>query len=103
MNGETQDGPERNSRGAVWVWLCWLAGILVLYVLSSGPVWMMVDKKLLHFGTLGWRAVQVVYWPLGWAGDRTLLRKPLEMYWHLWAPGVFDSKGNMKSHKGNMK
>jgi len=27
------------------VWLCWLAGIVVLYVLSAGPVVMMEGRK----------------------------------------------------------
>ena len=97
MNGEARDESEGSSRGAVWVWLCWLGGILVLYILSVGPVMLMQEKKLLRFGTSEWRVVQVVYWPVELACEEdSFFRKPFFMYLHLWAPGRFDSKGNIK-------
>ena len=95
-NAEAQEGHERSSRGMVGVWLCWLGAAVMLYVLSSGPFWMMVDKKIIRLGTPGWRAGQTVYYPLGWAYAETLFRKPLGMYWHLWDPGRFDGKGKIK-------
>jgi hypothetical protein len=96
MNGETQDGPERNSRGAFWVWLCWLAGILVLYVLSTGPVAMMYDKKLIRPSSPASGVIDILYWPVGYAVMNTPLAKPFRIYWHLWAPEAFDSKGKLK-------
>jgi hypothetical protein len=51
--------------------------ILAVYVLSSGPFWMMVDKKIIRYNTLRWRIGQIVYWPLGCACGATFVRKPL--------------------------
>ena len=98
MNGESKDGPERSSRGAGWVWLCWVGAILLLYVLSTGPVVLLYDKKLIQPGSPGLRAVQIVYWPLDWVCGETPLRKPLGMYWHFWAPQWFDRQGNPTPH-----
>jgi len=80
----------------VWVWLWWLGGILFLYVLSTGPVLMMVERGLIRSGQPGWRAAGIVYWPVSWAYQKTALHKPFGMYWHLWAPRLIDSKGNSK-------
>jgi len=94
MNGETQAGPERDSRGAVWVWLCWLAGAVILYVLSTGPVLILEDRGVISPGGPASGVIRSFYSPVRWAMGETLLRKPLGMYWHLWAPKQFDSKGN---------
>lgn len=94
MTNDLQDKPERAYRGVVWVWLCWLGAILVLYVLSSGPVLKLVDKKLIRRNTPPYETFTRVYSPLAWARDHTFLRRPLGMYWHLWAAERFDSKGN---------
>jgi hypothetical protein len=94
MNGEIEDGPERSARGAVWVWLCWLGAILVLYVLSTGPVAMMAGKKPTGRGGPVWWAIGIVYQPVSWAAEKTPLGKPLGIYWHLWAPEWYDSEGN---------
>jgi hypothetical protein len=95
MNGETQDGPERDSRGAVWVWLCWLGAIVLLYVLSTGPVIMMASKVVIRQGPVI-RVLIVVYWPVVWAYEETPLHRPIGIYWHLWAPDICDSKGNLR-------
>ena len=96
MNGEAQDEPEKSSRGAVWVWLCWLAGIVVLYVLSTGPVVMMEGRKFIAEGSPTERGLIIFYAPVRWAQDETLLSKPLGWYWHLWAAALFDSHGDPK-------
>ena len=94
VNGETQDEPETSSRGAVWVWLCWLGGIVDLYVLSTGPVARMAGKNPAGRSGPAWSAVAVAYRPVRWAYEETLLRRPLGMYWHLWAPEWYDSTGD---------
>ena len=94
MNGETQHAPEPSSRGAIWEWLCWLGVVLVLYLLSTGPVTMMAGKKLTGRGSPLWSAVAIVYRPVRWAYEETPLGKPLGRYWHLWAPEWYDSEGN---------
>jgi hypothetical protein len=94
MSGETHDGQERSSRGAFWVWLCWLGAALFLYFLSTGPVAMMTGKKPAGRGSPVWSVVAVVYRPVRWAYEDTPLRKPLGVYWHLWAPEWYDSEGN---------
>jgi hypothetical protein len=96
MNGEIEDGPETSSRGAGWGWVLWPAVVLLLYVLSIGPVLMMDDKNLIPNGSPAGRVLQIVYSPLEWAHENTPLRKPLEMYVHLWVPSLFNRKGNPK-------
>ena len=78
------------------VCLCWLGAVVMLYILSSGPYWLMVDKKIIRYSTSGGRDAQIVYYPLSWAYAETLLHKPLGLYWHLWAPRRYDGKGNAK-------
>ena len=92
---EAEDGPEPSSRGAGWGWVVWPAVVLVLYVLSTGPVLWMFNRKIVpRGGTV--RMAQIVYSPIEWANGAKALGKPLRMYWHFWAPEVFDSKGNVK-------
>jgi hypothetical protein len=96
MNGENQDEPERNSRGAVWVWLCWLGVAVLLYFLSSGPLWLILGKNpsmskpVVH-------CVAVFYVPVVYVHAYTPLGTPLGMYWHLWDPSHFDRKGKIRS------
>jgi hypothetical protein len=93
MNGETQDEPEKSSRGTDWVWLCWLAGIVV-YVLSTGPFVMMVDKGIIRIDGPVHRALLTAYALIFWADEETVLYKPLGLYWHLWIPEIVDSQGH---------
>jgi hypothetical protein len=95
MKDESQDAPERNSRGAVWVWLCWLGVIVLVYVLSIGPVMVLWDKKLIANGNSAAQVLKIVYGPVEWAYAKTLLHKPIGMYYHLWVPSVIDSQGNI--------
>ena len=99
MNGETQDGPETSSRGAGWGWVLWPGTVLLLYVLGSGPVMMMKEEKLIPYGDPGSRAAEIVYWPVDWAFWETPLRKPIGMYWRLWAPEWCDAQENIKVFK----
>jgi hypothetical protein len=83
MNGKVQNGQEKYSWGGLREWICWPGIVLLLYILSSGPFWMMVDKKIIRYHTSRWRAGQILYGPLGNAYAATFIRKPLGIYWHL--------------------
>ena len=55
----------------------------------------MEDSKIIRDGSALDRVLEIVYWPVEWACDNTPLEKPLGFYWHLWAPRLYDSKGNL--------
>jgi hypothetical protein len=97
MNDEGQAGQERSASGVVWVWLCGLTVVVMLYVLGSGPVGMLEDKEILKSSNPVCKFVDGLYKPLIWVYIHTPLRQPLGMYWHLWAPDSFNSKGNIYS------
>ena len=96
MNGEIEDGPETSSRGAGWGWVFWPGLVLVLYVLSFGPVLMLVDKQILRPDGPECRVIEIVYRPVMWAANETPLHKPLIMYLGLWAPSLFHNPGDWK-------
>ena len=96
-NDEVHEAPARSSRDLIWVWLCWLGVVVILYVLSSGPFLMLVQKKRISVGSPTYQAVVTFYEPIEWAFDNIPpIRKALGMYAHLWAPDKFDGKGNAK-------
>lgn len=96
MNEEAQDAPETSSRGFNWNWIFWVGLLLVLYILSTGPFITMMDKKIIPANPYALKVLEIIYGPMEWVADNTVLEKPLGMYWHLWAPKRFDSKGNLK-------
>ena len=71
------------------LFVLWAFGLLILYVLSAGPVAMMVNKN--HFPDK--RFIEAIYSPLGWAYMKTPLHKPLGMYMHMWAPNIYNKDG----------
>ena len=73
-----EEGNEAGRRFGLWVWLALLA-LPLLYVLSSGPV-----ALIMHRAGVGERVLPVVYAPLWWLHKNTTLRKPLEAYDKLW-------------------
>ena len=82
MGAEIEDKAESRSRGGLW--LLWLAGALVLYALSIGPMALLSDKG--YFGRGPTRVLEVVYSPLAWASRNAVLGKPLDAYLRLWLP-----------------
>ena len=72
--------------------IVWPVVILLLYVLSSGPVMMMVAKRRISPDN---KFMLMVYSPLGWAMEETPLDKPMKIYYHLWAPTLFDKNGDV--------
>jgi hypothetical protein len=71
--------------------IVWPIVILLLYVLSGGPVMMMRDNGRIRRDN---RVVWKFYRPLTWAYNKTLLHKPLGMYFHLWDPNDYDKNGD---------
>jgi hypothetical protein len=77
MTNEAEEGQERSSRGVFGVWLCCLAVIVVLYVLSVGPVMKITLKMNISNPHPAARLFASFYKPLEWAYAKTLLHKPL--------------------------
>jgi hypothetical protein len=83
----------KRSRGLA-SYVVWGFGIVVLYLLSMGPVDLMGAKGML--GSTAYRILYYVYLPWEWAYLRTPLHKPLGMYMHLWTPEAYDRTGTLK-------
>ena len=98
MNAEVEDRPETGWWSLGWGWLWWLGILLLLYVLSTGPLLRMMRSKRIKAGSRAERIVATVYWPFDWAVKTKTLGKPLGMYWHLWAPELYDSHGDRKQN-----
>jgi hypothetical protein len=71
--------------------ILWPFVVLIIYVLSSGPVSVIMDKRTSSRSN---QLVRRFYKPLSWAYNKTPLHKPLGMYAHLWEPKFFDKNGN---------
>ena len=63
----------------------WPCVIVILYVLSAGPIFKLMNKDVIN-GTEKW---VVIYEPVIWAYDNTFLHKPLGLYFHLWNRNYF--------------
>ena len=92
---EVKDRPQRRSKDLIWVWLCWLPVIVALYLLSLGPVMMMLQNRVISPSMPTITFIMTFYYPIDWAGNKIpMLKRPIGMYLHLWAPKLIDSKGN---------
>ena len=90
---EEQGEPAAETKtGAHWICAYWAGAILLLYVLSVGPVARMVQKGVLPRDS---RCLASLYSPLDWAYRNTPLHKLLGMYCHVWCPQGFDKNGEM--------
>ncbi len=76
--------------------IVWPVVILLLYVLSIGPIWMLVVKKRIPpFNEF----MDTLYAPIEWAYGQAPLHKPLGMYFHLWVPTIVDKDGDESGWK----
>jgi hypothetical protein len=82
---------EKKSRG-LGSYVLWAFVAVMVYVLSSGPVYMPVYTS--HSAST-WRADKF-YRPVSWAYFHTPLHKPIGLYWHFWRPDTFDRSGERK-------
>ena len=78
----------------------WAAGILVFYVLSTGPLMLMCEKGVISNKVAGWM-FEFFYAPLVFVADKMPLDKPLGLYRHLWAPGMWDANGHDRFGAGS--
>jgi len=76
--------------------ILWPLGIVILYVLSYGPIVRMQEKGLFSIKN---RLVRNFYAPLWWAYGTKTFHKPLGMYLHLWDPDFFDDKNEKITYK----
>jgi hypothetical protein len=94
-NGETQEEGQTVLWGEIWIWLCYLGLSVMLYVLSSGPVVMAVQKPVFPYNSLPDRVLVTYLSPMIRVHNANpLIGKAIGMYWHLWVPKSTDSKGN---------
>ena len=89
--------------------ILWPVVILLLYVLSFGPVMRFGSVVMLEVVTQNTKSYIYIsaqrnrfwgefYAPLGWAYNETPLHKPLGMYMHLWTPTGFNKNGDEPSN-----
>ena len=71
----------------------WLFVIIVVYMLSFGPVVLLWEKRILSPATEG--ALRIIYAPWEWVLWHTPLYRPLGMYMHLWCPDTFGRDGRV--------
>jgi hypothetical protein len=90
MEEQAETTAEGKEGRGVWTYVYWAGAVLVLYVLSWGPTFMMFQKGWWNYARLA-----PLYRPLGWAYDKTPLHKPLGMYLRLWCPNRFDKNGDL--------
>ncbi len=95
MHNEVEIKPKSSWCRRISFCICWAAGILVLYILSTGPLVLLKDRIMIRDGSALDQLLEFFYWPVEWAADNTPLEKPLGLYWHFWAPRLYDSKGNI--------
>jgi hypothetical protein len=93
MKKAAQSAPEERGAGGILRLGLWAAGLLVLYVLGSGPLVMLSSRNLLPDSVLN--VLEKIYAPVEWAYEETLLHKPIGIYLHLWSKD-FDKDGDQK-------
>jgi hypothetical protein len=90
---EQTETPTEAKRLSFWSFIAWPAIVLVVYVLSVGPLVVMDEKGLLK-GKTG-ELLGRIYAPLMWIYEETPLHKPLKWYVNLWT-GRFEHKRKAK-------
>lgn len=82
---ETSSAPTEPEDKGSFPWgrpILWLCFLLMVYVLSIGPVAMLDDRGYLN--SRAGQYLEMIYLPLFWAHDKTFLHKPLDVYVSLW-------------------
>lgn len=64
--------------------IAYIAGFLLVYVLSSGPVYRIVMHHQLYRYQPVIVTVEVVYAPIILLDEHTFCSKPIEGYWNFW-------------------
>jgi hypothetical protein len=90
MKDQAETTAERKEGRGVWTYVYWVGGILVLYVLSTGPYVLMFHKGVMDRHPKFSAVLVYAYRPLLWADRNTPLGVPLEMYMDLWRPKLLN-------------
>jgi|SRR5580698_330124 hypothetical protein len=100
MGGQTETTtPIEEKHSFNWrAFILWPFLIVLLYVLSFGPVVRMLNKTPFKPPN---RLAESFYWPVELTYHNTFLHRPLGMYFHLWDPGMYDENGDER--KGSIK
>ena len=72
----------RGRSGHLAIVVALVIAVPALYVLSVGPVGMLVEKG--HLGQTTAGVLEGLYAPLVWLHEHTPLRRPLDWYARLW-------------------
>ena len=95
MEEPAETREETKHSGGFGIYALWAGVVLLLYVLSAGPLQLLVAKGIWQRRSIGNFSLESIYDPLIWAYDETPLHKPLGMYMHLWCPGGWDKNGDI--------
>jgi hypothetical protein len=87
----TTENNEKKSRG-FGIYVLWAFVAVTVYFLSAGPM-SLLDKAGIFNSPKAQRVLEVIYAPVEYLYEETLLRRPIGMYLHLWRPDVFDVNG----------
>jgi len=93
---KVEEAVVRTPKDLVWPSLCWFAGVIVLYVLSIGPVLRITENMNISNPHPAAQFFTHLYKPIEWAYANTFLHKPIGVYYHLWVPDTIDKDGNVK-------
>jgi hypothetical protein len=91
MEEQAEPTAEREQGGGLWGYVFRAGAVLLVYLLSSGPVVMMEEKVPPNVEAL----LNYLYYPVGRLYLKTPLQKPLGMYLHLWCPRMYDKSGDL--------
>jgi hypothetical protein len=87
-----EDKPETTTVGKNsfnwWAWILWPFIIVLLYLLSHGPISRAVGAHSRHE-----RFLDAIYAPWMLVYAMTPLHRPLGLYMHFWMPEYFDKNG----------
>jgi len=83
----------KRSRG-IPGYVVWGFAIVLIYVLSAGPVGVLEKKGMLRRSIYGF--LDYFYAPLEWAYWHTPLHKPFGIYMHLWCPDNYAANGDQR-------
>jgi hypothetical protein len=82
---EKDESHEASGRGRGVEFVAVLAVLLpLLYCLSIGPVFLVLEKTNYFSHTVSHSSVLNFYWPLVWLHEQTFMRHPLDLYVGFW-------------------
>lgn len=88
--------PDEDKHSFNWGWVAWPLVVLSLYVLSLGPVVMVIKSRTKPLSPRTVKFLESLYAPVIWAARDSFLSRPLDTYFDWW-----DAKGrdnNRASH-----